>query len=175
MKVVIPALYRAPVFAPEPPILDSEMDVITAPETPFEQYTYLTAFRAKSHLETYLTFFENFLSTCPSFTGPEDDSDVAPPGHVVAIPPHYNQTFVHFLPGEGQVQLPWGAPHQGVAGEAAWGQESQEDPRSWHRARLHCLCHGSHVARGRSDCSGPCCPLHQDGEDVAGDEECDQP
>jgi len=99
MKVVIPALYRAPVFAPEPPILDSEMDVITAPETPFEQYTYLTAFRAKSHLETYLTFFENFLSTCPSFSGPEDDSDVAPPGHVVAIPPHFNQTFVHFLPG----------------------------------------------------------------------------
>merc|ERR1712098_735208 len=63
----------------------------------------------------------------------------------------------------------------GVAGEAAWGQEPQEDPGYWDRARLHCLCYGSHVARGRGDCSGPCCPLYQDGKDVAGDEECNQP
>ena len=99
MKVVIPALYRAPVFPPEPPILSTELEAITTPETPFEVYTYLTAFRSKSNLDNYLTFFDNFLATCPPFLGEPDDSDVAPTGHTVSISPHFNQTFVHFLPG----------------------------------------------------------------------------
>ena len=45
MLVVIPPLYRAPEFAPEPPVFDNEMDAITSEETPFEVWTYLMAFR----------------------------------------------------------------------------------------------------------------------------------
>jgi len=95
MKVVIPQLYRAPEFAPEPPIFVNEYDAITAEETPFEVYVYLMAFRARGHLDEYLKFFNDFLNTYPSFEG----EDVSPPGHDVVISPHFNQTFVHFLPG----------------------------------------------------------------------------
>merc|ERR1712147_88494 len=41
MKVVIPQAYRAPEFAPEPPVFDNEMDAISAEETPFETYAYI--------------------------------------------------------------------------------------------------------------------------------------
>jgi len=99
MKVVIPPLYRAPAFAPEPPVFTSEEDCITAEETPFEIYTYLKAFRSQTSLQEYLEFFNSFLNTYPSFSGAEDDSDVQPEGVSVAIPSHFNQTFVHFLPG----------------------------------------------------------------------------
>jgi len=99
MKVVIPALYRAPAFAPEPPIFTSEDDCITAEETPFEVYTYLKAFRSQTNLQSYLAFFKSFLDTYPSFDGLPDDSDVQPEGVSVDIPSHFNQTFVHFLPG----------------------------------------------------------------------------
>ena len=99
MKVVIPALYRAPDFAPEPPIITTEEDSITFPETPFEVYVYLMAFRAQGHLESYLEFFNAFTNTYPSFPGLPDDSDVQPEGVSCDIPTHFNQTFVHFLPG----------------------------------------------------------------------------
>jgi len=99
MKVVIPPLYRAPDFAPEPPIFTDEVDCITAEETPFEIYVYLMAFRAQTHLQEYLKFFETFTNTYPAFAGLEDDSDVQPEGVSVIIPPHFNKTFVHFLPG----------------------------------------------------------------------------
>merc|ERR1711872_1838 len=46
LKVVIPQLYRAPEFAPEPPVFDSEEDSIAAEETPFETYIYLMGFRS---------------------------------------------------------------------------------------------------------------------------------
>ena len=47
-----------------------------------------------------MEFFNSFLDTCPAFDGKgTDDSDVQPPGVEVEIPPHFNQTFVHFLPG----------------------------------------------------------------------------
>merc|ERR1711915_1000823 len=69
MLVVIPPLYRAPAFAPEPPVFDTEMDAITSEETPFEIWTYLMAFRSKAVIDDYLAFFNNF-----------------------------NKTFVHFLP-----------------------------------------------------------------------------
>lgn len=95
MKVVIPQAYRAPEFAPEPPVFTNELDTITAPETPFEIYVYLMAFRARGHLSEYLEFFNNFLNTYPDFSG----EDVSPPGHEVVTPPHYDQTYVHFLPG----------------------------------------------------------------------------
>jgi len=95
MKVVIPTLYRAPEFAPEPPVFVNEVDTITAEETPFEVYVYLQAFRAQGHLNTYLEFFNEFLNTYPDFSG----EDVSPPGHQVSIPEHFDQTFVHFLPG----------------------------------------------------------------------------
>jgi SAM-dependent methyltransferase len=95
MKVVIPTLYRSPEFPPEPPVFMNELDTITAPETPFEVYVYLEAFRAKGHINEYLEFFNNFLNTYPDFSG----EDVSPAGHAVTLPPHFNQTFVHFLPG----------------------------------------------------------------------------
>ena len=97
--MVIPPLYRLPLFAPEPPIYDTEDDIIVTEETPFEVYVYAKAFRASSDLEEYLKFFNGFLETCPSFENEGDDSDVQPPGAKVEIPPHFNQTFVHFLPG----------------------------------------------------------------------------
>ena len=99
MKVVIPPLYRAPYFAPEPPVFTEEDDCITSEETPFEVYVYLMAFRAQTHLQEYLKFFETFTNTYPAFAGLEDDSDVQPDGVSVLIPPHFNHTFVHFLPG----------------------------------------------------------------------------
>jgi len=99
MQIVIPALYRSPDFAPEPPVFTSELDCITSEETPFEIYTYLEAFRAQSNLQEYLDFFSTFLDTYPAFEGLSDDSDVQPEGVSVTIPPHFNQTFVHFLPG----------------------------------------------------------------------------
>merc|ERR1712212_1461230 len=99
MKVVIPPLYRAPDFAPEPPVFTEEDDCITSEETPFEVYVYLMAFRAQTHLQEYLKFFETFTNTYPAFAGLEDDSDVQPDGVSVTIPPHFNHTFVHFLPG----------------------------------------------------------------------------
>jgi len=98
MQVVIPPLYRAPEFPPEPPVYTTEMDAVTAEETPFEIWTYLMAFRSKEVIDDYLAFFNNFLNTCPDFSGAPDDSDVLPPGHQLTIPLHYNKTFVHFLP-----------------------------------------------------------------------------
>merc|ERR1712241_929598 len=97
-KIVIPPLYRAPDFPPEPPVFDSEADTFMAEETPFEIWTYLMAFRSKEVIDDYLAFFNNFLNTCPSFSGASDDSDVLPPGHQLHYPLHYNKTFVHFLP-----------------------------------------------------------------------------
>ena len=38
------------------------MDAITAPETPFEVYVYLMAFRARTHLDEYLAFFNTFMA-----------------------------------------------------------------------------------------------------------------
>ena len=35
-KVVIPSLYRAPDFPPEPQVIDTEEECITAEETPFK-------------------------------------------------------------------------------------------------------------------------------------------
>lgn len=99
MKIVIPPLYRAPEFAPEPPVFDSELDAITADETPFEVYVYLMAFRAQGHLVEYLKFFNQFTNTYPSYPGLEDDSDCRPEGVDIEIPSHFNQTYVHFLPG----------------------------------------------------------------------------
>lgn len=99
MKVVIPQLYRAPAFAPEPPVFDTEEDCISAEETPFEVYVYLMAFRAQTHLAEYLKFFATFTNTYPSFPGLPDDSDVQPQGVECQIPDHFNKTFVHFLPG----------------------------------------------------------------------------
>merc|ERR1712012_1489265 len=78
LQIVIPPLYRAPDFPPEPPVFDTEMEVITSPETQFEIWTYLTA--------------------CPDFSGEPDDSDVLPPGVNINMPLHFNSTFVHFLP-----------------------------------------------------------------------------
>ena len=98
LKIVIPPLYRAPAFPPEPPVFDTEMDVITSPETQFEIWTYLTAFRSQLNINDYLSFFNNFLNTCPEFTGEPDDSDVLPPGVTIDMPLHFNNTFVHFLP-----------------------------------------------------------------------------
>ena len=102
-KVVIPTLYRAPEFAPEPPVFDSEDDCILAPETPFEVYIYLKAFRSRTNLVEYLAYFGQFVDSYPAFANPNndpaDDTDVRPPGVDVSIPPHFNQTFVHFLPG----------------------------------------------------------------------------
>lgn len=98
MQVVIPPLYRAPSFPPEPPVFTSEMDAVTAEETPFEIWTYLMAFRSKEVIDDYLAFFNNFLNTCPEFSGASDNSDVLPPGHQLDFPDHYNKTFVHFLP-----------------------------------------------------------------------------
>jgi len=98
MLVVIPPLYRAPDFPPEPPVFTSEMDAVTAEETPFEIWTYLMAFRSKEVIDDYLAFFNNFLNTCPDFSGPSDNSDVLPPFHQLQYPEHYNKTFVHFLP-----------------------------------------------------------------------------
>ena len=99
LQVVIPPLYRAPDFAPEPPVFETEMDAITSEETPFEVWTYLMAFRSKEVINDYLAFFNNFLETCPSFSGPGDNSDVLPPGVTINYPEHFNKTFVHFLPG----------------------------------------------------------------------------
>merc|ERR1719219_1779535 len=98
MKVVIPPLYRAPDFPPEPPVFTTEMDAVTAEETPFEIWTYLMAFRSKEVIDDYLAFFNNFLNTCPEFSGPSDNSDVLPAGQELLYPSHYNKTFVHFLP-----------------------------------------------------------------------------
>jgi SAM-dependent methyltransferase len=101
--VVIPQLYRAPEFAPEPPVFDSEDDCILAEETPFEVYVYLKAFRSRANLAEYLQYFAQFVNSYPAFGNPsgatDDDSDVWPPGVEVSIPPHFNQTYVHFLPG----------------------------------------------------------------------------
>jgi len=98
LQIVIPPLYRAPDFPPEPPVFDTEMEVITSPETQFEIWTYLTAFRSKEVIDDYLAFFNNFLNTCPDFSGEPDDSDVLPPGVNINMPLHFNSTFVHFLP-----------------------------------------------------------------------------
>jgi len=99
MKVVIPQLYRAPEFSPQPPVFDSNEDCILAEETPFEIYVYLMAFRAQGHLQEYLSFFSDFVDTYPGFEGLPDDSDVQPNGVSCNIPDHFNKTFVHFLPG----------------------------------------------------------------------------
>jgi len=99
MKVVIPQLYRAPEFSPQPPVFDSDEDCISAEETPFEIYVYLMAFRAQGHLQEYLSFFSDFVDTYPGFEGLPDDSDVQPEGVSCNIPDHFNKTFVHFLPG----------------------------------------------------------------------------
>ena len=101
---MIPPLYRAPDFPPEPPVFTSEEDAITTEETPFEVYVYLMAFRSQFNLQEYLGFFKTFLDTYPGFGGLEDNSDVQPAGAAgttvdCPIPPHFNKTFVHFLPG----------------------------------------------------------------------------
>ena len=98
LQIVIPPLYRAPDFPPEPPVFDTEMEVIESPETQFEIWTYLTAFRSKEVIDDYLAFFNNFLNTCPDFYGEPDDSDVLPPDVNINMPLHFNSTFVHFLP-----------------------------------------------------------------------------
>ena len=89
-KVVIPTLYRAPEFAPEPPVFDSEDDCILAPETPFEVYIYLKAFRSRTNLAEYLAYFGQFVDSYPAFANPNndpaDDTDVRPPGVDVSIP-----------------------------------------------------------------------------------------
>merc|ERR1712241_344803 len=82
-RIVIPPLYRAPDFAPEPPVFDNEVDTLLAPETPFEVFVYLKAFRSQTNLAGYLEFFNSYLNTNPAFTGPEDNSDVTPPGWTV--------------------------------------------------------------------------------------------
>merc|ERR1719210_1168408 len=94
LYVVIPPLYRAPDFPPEPPVFDNELDAITAEETPFEIWIYLIAFRSRANLAGYLDFF----NTCPSFSGDDGDVDVLPPGVSIDMPYHFNKTFVHFLP-----------------------------------------------------------------------------
>ena len=98
-RIVIPPLYRAPDFAPEPPVFDNEVDTLLAPETPFEVFVYLKAFRSQTNLAGYLEFFNSYLNTNPAFTGPEDNSDVQPPGVACPVPHFYNLTYVHFLPG----------------------------------------------------------------------------
>jgi len=98
-KIVIPPLYRAPDFPPEPPVFDSEEDTLLAEETPFEVYVYLKAFRSQTNLAGYLEFFNSYLNTNPSFTGAKDNSDVTPPGVDCPVPDFYNLTYVHFLPG----------------------------------------------------------------------------
>merc|ERR1711953_812226 len=98
-RIVIPPLYRAPDFAPEPPVFDNEADTLLAPETPFEVFVYLKAFRSQTNLAGYLEFFNSYLNTNPAFTGPEDNSDVQPPGEACPVPHFYNLTYVHFLPG----------------------------------------------------------------------------
>merc|ERR1712130_175630 len=100
MKVVIPQAYRAPQFAPEPPVFDNEKDAISAAETPFEVYAYLRGFRSQSNLAEYQQFFAKFTDTYPAFLGLSDDSDVQPEGFPCHIPDHFNKTFVHFLPGD---------------------------------------------------------------------------
>merc|ERR1711872_185766 len=80
MKVVIPQAYRAPEFAPEPPVFDNEMDAISAEETPFETYAYLKGFRSQSSFAEYQKFFAKFTDTYPAFSGLPDDSDVQPEG-----------------------------------------------------------------------------------------------
>jgi len=99
LKVVIPQLYRAPEFAPEPPVFDSEEDSIAAEETPFETYIYLMGFRSQTNIKEYNEYFAAFTNTYPEFGGLPDDSDVQPDGVPCNIPDHFNQTFVHFLPG----------------------------------------------------------------------------
>jgi len=99
MKVVIPQAYRAPEFAPEPPVFDNEMDAISAEETPFETYAYLKGFRSQDSFAEYQKFFAKFTDTYPAFPGLADDSDVQPEGFPCDIPDHFNKTFVHFLPG----------------------------------------------------------------------------
>ena len=98
LNVVIPPLYRCPDFPPEPPVFTSEMDAITAEETPFEIWVYLSAFRASANLQEYLKFFDDFLNTCPEFGGELDDVDVLPTEDLINYPEHFNMTFVHFLP-----------------------------------------------------------------------------
>ena len=98
LNVVIPPLYRCPDFPPEPPVFTSEMDAITAEETPFEIWVYLSAFRASGNLQEYLKFFDDFLNTCPDFSGELDDVDVLPTEDLINYPEHFNMTFVHFLP-----------------------------------------------------------------------------
>merc|ERR1712241_507681 len=99
MKVVIPQAYRAPEFAPEPPVFDNELDAISAEETPFETYAYLKGFRSQDSFAEYQKFFAKFTDTYPAFPGLADDSDVQPEGFPCDIPDHFNKTFVHFLPG----------------------------------------------------------------------------
>merc|ERR1712130_76261 len=96
MKVVIPQAYRAPEFAPEPPVFDNEMDAISSAETPFETYAYLKGFRSQSNFVEYQKFLQKFLDTYPAFTGLPDDSDVQPEGFPCDMPDHFNKTFVHF-------------------------------------------------------------------------------
>ena len=99
MQIVIPQLYRAPDFAPEPPVFTDEVDCITTEETPFEVYVYLKAFRSQVNLQEYLQFFSSFLDTYPGFEGLADNSDVQPEEVSCSVPPHFNLTYVHYLPG----------------------------------------------------------------------------
>ncbi|CAH1801803.1 unnamed protein product [Owenia fusiformis] len=94
---------RVPEFAPEPPTFGSVEDAFR-PETPFEAYVYVKAFRhggTDATLAAYVDFFKNYTDTTPSFSGPAQDVDVLPPSATkpISIPYHYAKTFVHFLPG----------------------------------------------------------------------------
>ncbi|CAL4139168.1 unnamed protein product [Meganyctiphanes norvegica] len=96
---IVTKVVKAPYFQPEPPLYDSEDDVILAEETPFEVYLYLKGLQSQDSIEDYLIFFKNYTDTCPGFEGAPDDSDVQWPNSPVTYPPHYDQTYVHFLPG----------------------------------------------------------------------------
>jgi len=96
---IVSKVIKAPTFQPEPPIFDSEDDVILMDETPFEMYLYTRGFQSQTDIVNYMVYFKNWTDTCPPFEGTNDNSDVQWPGSPVTYPPHYNQTFVHFLPG----------------------------------------------------------------------------
>merc|ERR1711953_1203469 len=186
-KIVIPPLYRAPDFPPEPPVFDSEEDTLLAEETPFEVYVYLKAFRSQTNLAGYLEFFNSYLNTNPSFTGAKDNSDVTPPGglsspgllqsHLRPLPARRLFERSHLqdlLPRQEQVQLPGREQDQRVGHPAPRRQKSKEDSRHRHRAGFLRLRPLRDLPRGGGDRCGPVRSLHQDGEDLADTQKCHQ-
>ncbi|CAH1801725.1 unnamed protein product [Owenia fusiformis] len=94
---------RVPDFAPEPPIIRTEEDVLHE-ETPHEVFVYLTAFHhghSSASLQAYQSFFKNYTELTPKFDGPTGETDVLPPGvsTPIKIPYFYDKAHVHFLPG----------------------------------------------------------------------------